>query len=86
MHKTPTIGFDNPYIIIKVEHLKFLYNRLRNELSFIRNRISKYYNNKRMKGPSFKNGGKVYLFCKNITTKRLNDKLDFKKFRSFIII
>ncbi len=39
-----------------------------------------------MKEPSFEKGGKVYLFYKNIIIKRLNDKLDFKKFGPFIII
>ena len=57
----------------------------KNELLFIRNRITKYYNVKKMKKPSFKEGGKVYLLRKNIIIKRSNDKLNFKKFRSFII-
>ncbi len=39
-----------------------------------------------MKRPSFEKGSKMYLFCKNIIIKRLNDKLDFKKFGPFIII
>ncbi len=38
-----------------------------------------------MKGLSFEKEDKVYLFCKNIITKQSNDKLDFKKFGSFII-
>ncbi len=46
----------------------------------------KYYNNKKMKGLSFKEGGKIYLFYKNITIKRPNNKLDFKKFGLFIIV
>ena len=39
-----------------------------------------------MKRPSFEKGDKVYLFYKNIIIKQLNDKLNFKKFRPFIII
>ncbi len=39
-----------------------------------------------MKGPSFEEKGKVYLFYKNIIIKQPNDKLDFKKFRPFIIV
>ncbi len=46
----------------------------------------KYYNIKRIKRPSFEKRSKIYLFCKNIIIKRLNDKLDFKKFEPFIII
>ncbi len=48
--------------------------------------MAKYYNIKRMKGPFFQEGGKVYLLCKNIIIKRPNDKLDFKKFGPFIIV
>ncbi|SRR6266566_1140518 len=86
MYKTLTIGLDNLYVVIKVEHLKFLYDKLKNEFSFVRDRMTKYYNIKRMKGSSFEKGSKVYLFCKNIIIKRLNDKLDFKKFGPFIIV
>ncbi len=38
-----------------------------------------------MKGSSFEEGGKTYLFYKNITTKQPNNKLDFKKFGPFTI-
>ncbi len=48
--------------------------------------MTKYYNIKKMKRPSFKKESKAYLFYKNIIIKQLNDKLDFKKFRLFIII
>ncbi len=48
--------------------------------------MTKYYNIKKMKKPSFEKRNKVYLFCKNIITKQLNDKLDFKKLGPFIII
>ncbi len=63
------IGLDNLYIAIKVKHFKFLYNKFKNELSFIKNRIAKYYNIKKMKELSFKKGGKMYLLCKNIIIK-----------------
>ncbi len=39
-----------------------------------------------MKGLSFEEGYKIYLFYKNIINKRPNNKLDFKKFGPFIII
>ncbi len=48
--------------------------------------MAKYYNIKRMKRLSFKKRGKVYLFYKNIIIKWPNNKLDFKKFRPFIIV
>ncbi len=86
MYKIPTIRLDNLYTVIKVEYFKFLYDRLKNELLFVKKRMAKYYNIKRMKRPSFKEGSKMYLFCKNIIIKRPNDKLDFKKLGLFIIV
>ncbi len=86
IYKTPTIRLDNLYAVIKTEYLKFLYNKLKNELSFVKDRITKYYNIKRMKKLSFDKGNKTYLLRKNIIIKQPNDKLDFKKLRSFIII
>jgi len=47
--------------------------------------MKKYYNIKKMKGPSFEKRNKTYLFYKNITTKQPNNKLDFKKFGPFTI-
>src|SRR6266566_1849281 len=47
--------------------------------------MAKYYNIRRMKRPSLKEKDKVYLLYKNITIKRLNDKLDFKKLGPFTI-
>ncbi len=80
------IGPDNLYAIIKAEYLKFLYNRFKNELLFVKDRMTKYYNIKRIKGPSFEKGSKMYLYYKNIIIKRPNNKLDFKKFVFFIIV
>ncbi len=39
-----------------------------------------------MKRPSFEKEKKIYLLYKNITIKRSNNKLNFKKFKPFIII
>ena len=47
--------------------------------------MAKYYNIRRMKGPSLKKRDKAYFLRKNITTKRPNDKLDFKKLGPFVI-
>ena len=77
---------NNLYVVIKIKHFKFLYNRFKNEFSFVKDTMIKYYNIKRMKRLSFEKGSKMYLLCKNIIIKRSNDKLDFKKFGLFIII
>ena len=44
-----------------------------------------YVNSKRIKGLSLKEGDKVYLVQRNIKTKRLSNKLDYKKLRPFPI-
>ena len=85
IYKISTIGLDNLYAAIKTKHLKFLYNRLKNELSFVKDQMAKYYNIKKMKRPSFEKENKIYLLYKNIIIKRPNDKLDFKKLGPFTI-
>ena len=47
--------------------------------------MATYANKKRLKGPTLEEGDKVYLFRKNIKTKRLSDKLDYKKLGPFCI-
>ncbi len=54
MYKISTVGPDNLYITIKIEYLKFLYDRFKNELLFVKDRMAKYYNIKRIKGPFLK--------------------------------
>jgi len=44
-----------------------------------------YANKKRLKGLILEEEDKVYLFCKNIKTKRLSNKLNYKKIRLFKI-
>src|SRR6266516_36603 len=57
----------------------------------IRERIRKYYNLKRSKGPTLKKRDKVYLFYenikghRNIKSKRPYDKLDFGRKRLYLI-
>ncbi len=80
------IGLDNLYVVIKVEYLKFLYDKFKNKLLFVKDWMAKYYNIKRIKRLFFEKRGKMYLFYKNIIIKQPNDKLDFKKLGPFIII
>ncbi len=61
MYKIPTIGPNNPYVVIKVEYLKFLYNRFKNELLFVKDKISKYYNFKRIKKLSFEKKQSIFI-------------------------
>ncbi len=69
MYKISSIRSDNLYVVIKAKYFKFLYDKFKNELLFVKDRITKYYNIKKMKRLSFKEEGKTYLLCKNIIIK-----------------
>jgi hypothetical protein len=45
--------------------------------------MTTYTNRKRLKRPTLEKGDKVYLLYKNIKTRQLNNKLDYKKIRLF---
>ena len=62
-----------------------LYAILKEELEFIRIRIKKFYNRTRFEGPRLEKGDKVYLISRNLRTKRLSRKLDFRKIGPFKI-
>ena len=70
---------------MKVIKLRVLYEELLVELAFLAKRIAKFANKGRSKGLDFKEGGIAYLLRRNIKTRRLSDKLDFKKLRLFKI-
>jgi len=76
----------NPTAILKAEELKNLHKEIKIELEFVRKRIKKYYNTKRIKRPTFKEGEIVYLSTKNIQTKRPLHKLDYKYIGPYKII
>ena len=56
------------------------------DIQFLNKRIVAYANARRSVGPSFQRGDKVYLLQKNIKTKQLCNKLDFKKCGPFEIV
>jgi hypothetical protein len=85
IHREPRQGPEVPKAFRKAEELKTLHQELKHELAFVQERMSKYYNASRMKGPSFERGDKVFLLRKNIKTKRPSDKLDHKKLGPFEI-
>ena len=69
--------------MVKVDKMNALYTLLKEELEFVRTRIKKYYDKNRLEGPRLERGDKVYLTSRNLRTKQLNKKLDFKKIRLF---
>jgi hypothetical protein len=55
------------------------------ELEFIRKRMKKHYDTKKVEGLTFKEGEIVYLAIKNIIIKRPLHKLDYKYIRLYKI-
>lgn len=88
---TPTVygeaseAKDAPTATKAAEQLKQLHEELEIDLQFIQQRITRYANKRKMKGPSFKKGDKIYLARKNIKSKRPSEKLDYKQLRPFKI-
>jgi hypothetical protein len=74
-----------PRVVVKADKMSSLYIILKEDLEFIRTRIKKFYNRNRLEGPYLEEGGKVYLISRNLYTKRLSRKLDFRKIRPFKI-
>jgi hypothetical protein len=67
------------------EQLLSLHGYLQVQLEFLQKRMAKYYNQKRLKGPTFSEGDMVYLVRRNIKTDRPSLKLDFKKLGPFAV-
>jgi hypothetical protein len=82
-YKNPREGPLAEKAILSAEQLRSLHAQMRNELEFVQQRMAKYYNKKRLKGPIFKKEDKVYLLRRNIKTSRPSDKLDYKKLGPF---
>ncbi len=76
---------NNPAALIKADEMRQIHEQLSHELEFVRTRMAHYANKKRLKGPIFTEGEKVYLVRSNIKTTRPNSKLDFKKHGPFKI-
>jgi hypothetical protein len=72
-------------VSISVDLIKDLHKELSQDIEFIINKSSMYYNRKRLKGPTLQEGDLVYLLWKNIKTKRLSTKLDHTKLSPYKI-
>ncbi|WPJ61302.1 hypothetical protein SMAC4_13436 [Sordaria macrospora] len=83
-------GWDSESLVprahIRAERLIEMHETLRDELTFVRDRMSRYYDRTRSTAPIFKRGDKVYLLRRNIKTKRPSDKLDYKKLGPFKVL
>lgn len=72
-----------PRAAVKAGKLHILHTILKVELEFIRERMRKYYNNKRLEGPGLREGDKVFLLTRNLRIKRPSKKLDYRKVGPF---
>ena len=63
---------------LQAEKMRELHEELANQLQFVRERMARYANNRRIEGPTFRRGEKVYLATRNLRTNRPSAKLDFK--------
>jgi hypothetical protein len=72
-----------PRAAVKADQMHALHAMLKEELEFVRTRMSRYYDEKRLEGPRLRRGDMVYLISRNLRTKRPSKKLDFKKIGPF---
>ena len=63
--------------------MKELHAELSADIVFLRVRIAKYYNSKRIEGLILKKGDKAYLLRRNIKTTRPSEKLNYTKLGLF---
>lgn len=84
-HEPREFGFIAEAATVAVEQLQELHAELQKDIKFLSTRASIYYNRKRARGPTLKEGDKVYLLRRNIKTKRPSDKLDYTKLGPFRI-
>lgn len=68
---------------VAAKDLQALHQQLRSDIEFLNKRMAMNANKKRIEGPILKEGDKVYLWRRNIKTKRQNSKLDFLKLGPF---
>jgi ribonuclease HI len=71
---------------VKASELTKLHEQLRKELSFVNEKMGKYYDKARSAAPTFERGDMVYLSRLNLKTTRPSDKLDFKRIGPFEVL
>ena len=72
--------------MIQIEQLQLLHKELQKNIRFLNKRSALYVNKKRDKSFILKKKNTVYLLRRNIKTKKLSNKLDHIKLKSFKIL
>ena len=71
---------------VQVEQIQLLQRELQKDIQFLSKRSALYANKRRDRGPTLKEGDKVYLLRRNIKTKRPSSKLDHTKLGPYRIL
>jgi hypothetical protein len=71
--------------VLTTTQLSSLHHQLTSDITFLNTRMAISTNKKRSEGPNLRKGDKVYLWRRNIRTKRSSNKLDFLKLGAFEI-
>jgi hypothetical protein len=77
---------ENPAATWRAKEMQELHENLRLDLTFRRQQMVKHANRKRLGGPTFKGGDKVYLLRRNIKSDKPTKKLDAVKLGPFKIL
>ena len=64
--------------MLTLKQFKKLYKNIKKKLKLVKQKINKYYNQKRLKRLTFSKKSMVYLVIKNIIIKSLSKKLNYK--------
>ena len=72
--------------MIRVKQLQLLQKELQKNIQFLNNRSALYVNKKKDKDFIFKKKDAVYLLRRNIKTKKLSNKINDTKLKSFKIL
>ena len=73
-------------VTIQIKQLQLLHKELQKNIQFLSKRSTLYANKKKDRKFTFKEKDKVFLLRRNIKTKRLSNKLNYTKLKSFEIL
>ena len=72
--------------VVAVGDLPKIYDTLREDVRFFKEKAKAYYDRKKVEGPTLSRGDRVYLLRRNLKTKRPSEKLSHVRIGPFKII
>ena len=82
---TDSEGYLPTEALTAAKDMQSLHQQLKSDIQFLNKRMAINANKKRVEGPTLKEGDRVYLWRRNIKTKRASKKLDVLKLGPFKI-